>query len=106
MTEHQTKVKVSMSFFVNVPTESHPECIDEETMKRLIAEYSMNHLEELTEDEVEKAIDDFDFHEVKETVETRICKFCRREDATEEFHFHQGGYVCEGCWDERLRVTE
>jgi len=36
------------------------------------------------------------------------CKFCQgAHPATEKhFHWHQGKPVCNGCWDERLRVTE
>jgi len=35
-----------------------------------------------------------------------ICKFCRRTEKIQDAHFHNDGYVCERCWDERLRSTE
>ena len=34
------------------------------------------------------------------------CKFCYEFGPTEEAHLHQGDYVGECCWDERLRMTE
>lgn len=65
MTEHETKVKVNMSFFVDVATESHPECIDEETMKEIIAANAIDYLAQLTEDDLGVLIDGFDFTDVK-----------------------------------------
>ena len=32
------------------------------------------------------------------------CKFCG--DKSRTWHTHQGQFVCEDCWDERLRTTE
>ncbi len=36
------------------------------------------------------------------------CKFCNNKANTtgENAHSHDGGWVCECCWDERLRTTE
>lgn len=34
------------------------------------------------------------------------CKFCEKEVEDVTAHRHQNGYVCEDCWDERLRTTE
>lgn len=36
------------------------------------------------------------------------CKFCETEVDTrgDDVHKHEDGWVCEECWDERLRVTE
>lgn len=34
------------------------------------------------------------------------CKFCSMEFPAGDMHFHQGSFVCGGCWDERLRITE
>lgn len=35
------------------------------------------------------------------------CCMCTTNGAVEDgFHLHQGKYICEECWDERLRVTE
>lgn len=34
------------------------------------------------------------------------CKFCDEEGEAVKAHMHQGEYVCENCWDERLRTTE
>jgi len=41
-----------------------------------------------------------------EEEETTTCKFCRKETPVKTAHLHQGEYVGECCWDERLRVTE
>ena len=35
-----------------------------------------------------------------------LCKFCRKLVEALAAHRHDGGYVCDGCWDERLRETE
>lgn len=34
------------------------------------------------------------------------CKFCDKDCHPRRAHLHQGKYVCEDCWDERLRTTE
>lgn len=34
------------------------------------------------------------------------CKLCGKEFPVDGMHNHQQGWVCEGCWDERLRITE
>lgn len=34
------------------------------------------------------------------------CRFCTTVDQPKNMHLHQGFYVCDGCWDERLRITE
>ena len=34
------------------------------------------------------------------------CKFCGKEVDADTAHMHQGSYVGECCWDERLRTTE
>jgi recombinational DNA repair protein (RecF pathway) len=39
-------------------------------------------------------------------MELEDCKFCDTQYFPVSMHRHDGGYVCENCWDERLRVTE
>ncbi len=39
-------------------------------------------------------------------METVICHFCNNEVLSKESHLHQGYFIGECCWDERLRVTE
>lgn len=34
------------------------------------------------------------------------CKFCMKQERPRKAHLHQGAWVCENCWDERLRITE
>lgn len=34
------------------------------------------------------------------------CKLCRQLVPAETSHLHQDEFVCELCWDERLRTTE
>ena len=34
------------------------------------------------------------------------CKFCTMDTSAITAHSHDGGYVCVGCWDDRLRSTE
>lgn len=34
------------------------------------------------------------------------CKFCRTTFNSVYPHSHQSGFVCDDCWDERLRATE
>jgi hypothetical protein len=40
-----------------------------------------------------------------EPVDTVFCKFCGDEAKESTAHIHQGEWVGECCWDERLRVT-
>jgi len=37
---------------------------------------------------------------------TVICKFCNSEILTKTAHLHQGQYIGDCCWDERLKITE
>lgn len=37
---------------------------------------------------------------------TEECKFCDKPVLESEAHFHQGGWVCDQCWDPRLQVTQ
>jgi len=46
-----------------------------------------------------------DFY-VKKVHHRTKCKFCGTEDYPSAMHLHNGGYVCDNCWDERLRATE
>jgi hypothetical protein len=39
-------------------------------------------------------------------IEKLPCKFCGELEQAHKAHLHQGRYVCEKCWDERLRTTE
>ena len=34
------------------------------------------------------------------------CKFCNNQIPNDIAHLHQGSWVGECCWDERLRTTE
>ena len=34
------------------------------------------------------------------------CKFCGGLSPASEAYVHLGDWVCEHCWDERLRITE
>jgi hypothetical protein len=34
------------------------------------------------------------------------CKFCNGRPYAVEAHYHDGGYVCPDCWDDRLKATE
>lgn len=34
------------------------------------------------------------------------CAFCHQEEIEALAHRHADGWVCEECWDERLRATE
>jgi len=34
-----------------------------------------------------------------------ICKFCDKYEDPEKAHLHQDEWVCDECWDERLRIT-
>lgn len=34
------------------------------------------------------------------------CKFCGSLVAKKTAHLHQGSWICEVCWDDRLKSTE
>ena len=34
------------------------------------------------------------------------CKLCHKTCNGKYAHLHRGEYICESCWDERLRITE
>ena len=71
MTSHKTKVKVNLSVYVDVFTESHPEDIDDLTMKHIIADHlNGNYAENFN------AIKSFEIEDViqAEDVEVEIVK--------------------------------
>jgi formylmethanofuran dehydrogenase subunit E len=42
--------------------------------------------------------------ESRYTKEHRVCKFCHQE-LSEDGRLHDGGLVCDDCWDDRLQAT-
>ena len=52
---------------------------------------------------------DYEYHGIAlKYIDDRTCKFCGDvclEVSDIEPHLHQGTWVCEECWDERLRTT-
>lgn len=42
----------------------------------------------------------------EDEIETVTCKFCHEFERLGVAHRHDNGYVCENCWDDRLRTTE
>jgi hypothetical protein len=36
----------------------------------------------------------------------QLCKLCQKPTPASTAHCHQGGYIGECCWDERLRASE
>lgn len=64
MTEHETKVQVFMSFFIDISTDSHPEDIDEATMRDIVAENAIDYLKQIDIGDVDKCIDSYDFYQV------------------------------------------
>jgi len=34
------------------------------------------------------------------------CSVCKRDTPAETAHLHQGEYIGECCWDERLKASE
>jgi len=67
MTSHHTKVKVKLSMYVNVSTDSHPEDIAQEIMKDIILDQTKDLLLELSEDSdsLGIALDNYEFDDVK-----------------------------------------
>jgi hypothetical protein len=49
MTEHESLVRVTLSVPVDVPTESHPEDIAEDTMREIIVDYLFDALDKLVD---------------------------------------------------------
>lgn len=44
--------------------------------------------------------------EIDSAADQVICKLCNEYCEAKHSHLHQGEYVGECCWDERLRTTE
>lgn len=67
MTSHTTKVRVQMSFYVEVATESHPEDIDAISMRDIIIDNTSNILHDIASDHgsMALAIDDYTFEDVE-----------------------------------------
>ena len=65
MIEHETRMKVKMSFYINVSTESHPEDIEDDTMYDIIAPVLQQHIQELGEDDVKLLIDAVEYDVIK-----------------------------------------
>ena len=65
MTDHETKVQVFMSFFIDIATESHPEDIDESTMRDIVVENAAVYLQQLDTLDVDKDVDSYEFYQIK-----------------------------------------
>lgn len=46
------------------------------------------------------------FTGLDEAIEMVKCKFCGKHTSADEAHLHDKEYVCEECWDDRLKITE
>jgi len=65
MIEHETRMKVKMSFYINVSTESHPEDIEDDMMYDIIAPVLQQHIQELGEYDVRLLIDAVEYDVIK-----------------------------------------
>jgi hypothetical protein len=63
--EHETRVRVEASFYINIGTQSHPDDVPEETMKDILAQNAVGYLHGLNEDSVFLLIDNWQFDEIK-----------------------------------------
>jgi len=74
VTQHETSVKVTISFNIGLETESHPEDIDEKYMKGLVTEYTVDFLKTIADDRavVESLIDEYEFEEVRMLVDGKM----------------------------------
>ena len=104
-----------------VPIDMGPVDIERAVTDKIIEEYGKEEVDEETEryggvdyhHSVEPGMHQgVDGHWYKVTIE-RIaidqlapCKFCGKMAPLETAHRHDGGYVGECCWDERLKATE
>lgn len=69
-TSHETKVRIAMSFYVDVSTESHPEDIAKDLMDEIVQENALAYLRQLTmAEELDSLIDEYDYEDVKMTEE-------------------------------------
>jgi len=48
-------------------------------------------------------VEESDFDDESDQV---TCKFCSKLTAADTAHLHQGEWICDNCWDDRLRSTE
>lgn len=64
-TEHESRVEVKMTVYVDIETDSHPEDIDEDTMKDILSAHVTDELKSLNSLAVDMAIDEWDFENVK-----------------------------------------
>jgi hypothetical protein len=71
MTEHESLTNVKLVIPVNVLTESHPEDIDEKTMKDIVASYLLDALENMVRNGdlpvLTESIKGWDFEDIKMT---------------------------------------
>jgi hypothetical protein len=42
---------------------------------------------------------------VRRLMSTATCRFCHKDTDTATAHRHEDDWVCDECWDERLRTT-
>jgi len=71
--------------------------------KKIVNQIFENQKKEITERTPD--IGYFDPNVVKRVLRV-TCKLCNEKTIIGYAHRHQDGYVCEECWDERLRNTE
>jgi hypothetical protein len=105
MTSHLTRVKITATIYVDVATESHPEDIDDSTMKALVEGALVDYLFDIgnVREAAESMIDSYDFADVKQSI---ACSICGKDTDADTAHLHQGEYIGEECWDDRLHASE
>jgi hypothetical protein len=74
MIEHESKVRVKMSFYIDVGTLSHPEDISEVEMKEIITENSGDFLSSICEhsQDISLHIDDYEFEDIQTLKEYEV----------------------------------
>ena len=75
--QHETSIKVTISFNIGIETESHPEDIDNLTMRNLVAEYATDYLKTASNQGppvIDSLIDDYKVEEVKMLVDGKVVK--------------------------------
>jgi hypothetical protein len=66
-TEHETSVKVNLSCYVSIATDSHPEDIDDDAMRQILIPHVQDLLKSIIQDygSTDTAMDGWDYENVK-----------------------------------------
>lgn len=108
MTEHHSRVKVTLSMIVDLATDDSPDKIDPRELRGMVEENVVDAIQNAADADLQNAVEVWvDEYEVVESKKMIECSLCGKPCEGKTAHLHQGEYIGDDCcWDPRLKASE